>query len=41
MFVAMALTTAVLRAHRHPLHLVPIARYAFNALVPAAGVGSR
>ncbi len=38
MFVAMALTTAVLRAHHLPLHLAPIARYAYNAFVPAAGV---
>ena len=38
MLVAVGLTTAVLRAHRHPLHLAPIARYAYNAFVPAAGV---
>lgn len=36
---AMVLTGAVLRAHRLPLHLMPIARYAFNAFVPAAGTG--
>src|SRR5262245_31335561 len=35
-FTAMALTAAVLRARRPPLHLMPIARYAFNAGVPAA-----
>jgi exopolysaccharide biosynthesis polyprenyl glycosylphosphotransferase len=39
LFASMALTSALLRSHRHPLHLMPIARYAFNALVPAAGVG--
>lgn len=38
MFVAMALTTAILRAHHLPLHLAPIARYAYNAFVPTAGV---
>src|SRR4051812_43150760 len=34
----MALTAAVLRAHRLPLHLMPIARRVFNAFVPTAGV---
>ena len=38
MLVAVGLTTAVLRAHHHPLHLAPIARYAFNGFVPVAGV---
>jgi exopolysaccharide biosynthesis polyprenyl glycosylphosphotransferase len=38
-FAAMALTAALLRARRPPLHLMPIARYAFNAGVPAAGIG--
>jgi exopolysaccharide biosynthesis polyprenyl glycosylphosphotransferase len=36
---AMLLTSAVLRSARHPLQLMPIARYAFNAFVPAAGIG--
>jgi exopolysaccharide biosynthesis polyprenyl glycosylphosphotransferase len=36
---AMLLTAAVLSTHRLPLHLMPIARYAFNAFVPAAGLG--
>lgn len=36
---ATALTAAILGAHRHPLHLMPVARYAFNAFVPAAGMG--
>src|SRR3954468_4625731 len=35
---AMVLTSLVLRAHRLPLHLMPIARYGFNAFVPVAGV---
>ena len=38
LFAAMTLTTAILTSHRHPLHLMPIARFAFNAFVPAAGV---
>src|SRR5436190_3258102 len=38
-FAAMALTAALLRARRPPLHLMPIARYAYNAGVPAAGIG--
>jgi exopolysaccharide biosynthesis polyprenyl glycosylphosphotransferase len=38
MFVAVGLTTAVLRAHNLPVHLAPIARYAYNAFVPTAGV---
>jgi exopolysaccharide biosynthesis polyprenyl glycosylphosphotransferase len=38
LFASMALTSALLRSHRHPLHLMPIARYAFNAIVPMAGV---
>jgi exopolysaccharide biosynthesis polyprenyl glycosylphosphotransferase len=38
LFAAMVLTGAILRSHRHPLHLMPIARYAFNAFVPAAGI---
>ena len=33
----MTLTPAIL-TNRHPLHLMPIARFAFNAFVPAAGV---
>jgi exopolysaccharide biosynthesis polyprenyl glycosylphosphotransferase len=37
-FAAMALTAALLRARRPPLHLMPVARYAFNAGVPAAGI---
>jgi lipopolysaccharide/colanic/teichoic acid biosynthesis glycosyltransferase len=37
-FAAMLLTSAVLRSARHPLHLMPIARYAFNAFVPTAGI---
>jgi exopolysaccharide biosynthesis polyprenyl glycosylphosphotransferase len=36
---AILLTSAVLRATPLPLHLMPIARYVFNAFVPAAGVG--
>jgi exopolysaccharide biosynthesis polyprenyl glycosylphosphotransferase len=39
LFASMALTSALLRSHRHPLHLMPIARYAFNAIVPMAGMG--
>jgi exopolysaccharide biosynthesis polyprenyl glycosylphosphotransferase len=35
---AMLLTAAALRTSHLPLHLMPIARYAFNAVVPAAGV---
>jgi exopolysaccharide biosynthesis polyprenyl glycosylphosphotransferase len=35
---AMVLSAAVLRAHRLPLDLMPIARYAFNAFVPTAGM---
>lgn len=38
LFCAMTLTAVILRSDRSPLHLMPIARYAFNALVPAAGV---
>src|SRR3954447_13809739 len=38
-FAVMALTGALLRAQRPPLHLMPVARYAFNAGVPAAGIG--
>jgi exopolysaccharide biosynthesis polyprenyl glycosylphosphotransferase len=38
LFAAMVLTGAILRSHRQPLHLMPIARYAFNAFVPAAGI---
>jgi exopolysaccharide biosynthesis polyprenyl glycosylphosphotransferase len=37
-FAAMLLTTVILRSYRYPLHLMPIARYAFNAFVPAAGI---
>jgi lipopolysaccharide/colanic/teichoic acid biosynthesis glycosyltransferase len=36
---AMVLTAVILRSHRYPLHLMPIARYAFNAFVPVAGIG--
>jgi exopolysaccharide biosynthesis polyprenyl glycosylphosphotransferase len=35
---SMVLTAAVLRSHRLPLHLMPIARRIFNAFVPTAGV---
>jgi len=35
---AMVLTSLVLRGQRLPLHLMPIARYAFNAFVPVAGI---
>jgi exopolysaccharide biosynthesis polyprenyl glycosylphosphotransferase len=35
---AMVLTSLVLRSQALPLHLVPVARYAFNAAVPTAGV---
>ena len=35
---SMLLTAAVLRSHRLPLHLMPIARRVFNAFVPTAGV---
>ena len=38
LFGAMVLTAAVLRSHTLPLQLMPIARYAFNAFVPLAGV---
>src|SRR4051794_34322160 len=38
-FAAMALTAALLRARRPPIHLMPVARHAFNAGVPAAGIG--
>jgi exopolysaccharide biosynthesis polyprenyl glycosylphosphotransferase len=39
LFAAMVLTAAVLRSKPQPLHLMPVARYAFNAFVPAAGIG--
>jgi exopolysaccharide biosynthesis polyprenyl glycosylphosphotransferase len=38
LFGAMVLPAVLLRAHRLPLHLTPIARYLFNAFVPTAGV---
>jgi exopolysaccharide biosynthesis polyprenyl glycosylphosphotransferase len=38
LFAAMALTSALLRSRPQPLHLMPLARYAFNACVPAAGI---
>src|SRR3954462_7473527 len=34
----MIITSTALRANQRPLHLVPIARVAFNAFVPAAGL---
>jgi exopolysaccharide biosynthesis polyprenyl glycosylphosphotransferase len=37
-FGVLVLTSAVLRAHRLPLSLMPIARYAYNASVPFAGM---
>ncbi|MDQ4129815.1 MAG: hypothetical protein M3133_02300, partial [Actinomycetota bacterium] len=38
LFAAMVLVAAILRARAYPLHLMPIARYAFNAFVPTMGV---
>jgi exopolysaccharide biosynthesis polyprenyl glycosylphosphotransferase len=38
LFCAMTLTAVILRSNRSPLHLMRMARYAFNAFVPAAGV---
>jgi exopolysaccharide biosynthesis polyprenyl glycosylphosphotransferase len=38
LFATMILTGALLRSRLHPLHLMPLARYAFNACVPAAGI---
>jgi exopolysaccharide biosynthesis polyprenyl glycosylphosphotransferase len=37
-FGMLVLTSSVLRGARLPLSLMPIARYAFNAFVPAAGI---
>src|SRR5215213_8840672 len=38
LFAVMIITATALRAHSRPLHLMPIARVAFNASVPAAGI---
>ena len=38
LFAVMTITTTALRANPRPLHLMPIARVAFNASVPAAGL---
>jgi len=38
LFAVMTVTATALRANPRPLHLMPIARVAFNALVPAAGL---
>jgi exopolysaccharide biosynthesis polyprenyl glycosylphosphotransferase len=38
LFAVMTITTTALRTHPRPLHLMPIARVAFNAMVPAAGI---
>jgi exopolysaccharide biosynthesis polyprenyl glycosylphosphotransferase len=37
-FAVMTITATALRANQRPLHLMPIARVAFNASVPAAGL---
>jgi exopolysaccharide biosynthesis polyprenyl glycosylphosphotransferase len=37
-FAVMTITATALRANQRPLHLMPIARVAFNAFVPAAGL---
>jgi exopolysaccharide biosynthesis polyprenyl glycosylphosphotransferase len=38
LFAVMTITATALRAHKRPLHLMPIARVVFNAFVPAAGI---
>jgi exopolysaccharide biosynthesis polyprenyl glycosylphosphotransferase len=38
LFAVMTVTATALRANPRPLHLMPIARVAFNASVPAAGL---
>ncbi len=38
LFAVMTITATALRANPRPLHLMPIARVAFNAFVPAAGI---
>jgi exopolysaccharide biosynthesis polyprenyl glycosylphosphotransferase len=38
LFAVMTITAAAVRANSRPLHLMPIARVAFNASVPAAGL---
>jgi lipopolysaccharide/colanic/teichoic acid biosynthesis glycosyltransferase len=38
MLVAMLAATSVLSLYKHPLHLIPLARYVVSFLVPAAGV---
>jgi exopolysaccharide biosynthesis polyprenyl glycosylphosphotransferase len=38
LFAVMTITATALRANPRPLHLMPIARVAFNASVPAAGL---
>ena len=38
LFAVMTITASALRANPRPLHLMPIARYVFNAFVPAAGI---
>jgi exopolysaccharide biosynthesis polyprenyl glycosylphosphotransferase len=38
LFAVMTVTATALRANSRPLHLMPIARVAFNAFVPAAGL---
>src|SRR5512132_2778313 len=38
LFAVMTVTATALRANPRPLHLMPIARVAFNASVPAAGM---
>ncbi len=40
MLAATGLAAALLRSRRQPLHLMPLARYAFNAAVPAAGIAA-
>jgi exopolysaccharide biosynthesis polyprenyl glycosylphosphotransferase len=37
-FAVMTITAAALRSNPRPLHLMPIARFGFNAFVPAAGI---
>jgi exopolysaccharide biosynthesis polyprenyl glycosylphosphotransferase len=37
-FAVMTITATAMRANQRPLHLMPIARVAFNAFVPAAGL---
>jgi exopolysaccharide biosynthesis polyprenyl glycosylphosphotransferase len=38
LFAVMTITATALRVSPRPLHLMPIARFAFNAFVPAAGI---